>query len=102
MNRAACADVRRQRIRPLRRWSATCSELHPMKRASEAAHIEITIEDELDSSWFDEKTVRFDFDKPTLTAEDRLVIGYLTMEANDLFGNLSVEEQQKIAIDLKR
>jgi len=73
-----------------------------MKRAPASAHIEITIEDELDSSWFDEKTVQFDFDKPTLTAEDRLVIGYLTMEANDLFGNLSVEEQQKVAIDLKR
>lgn len=73
-----------------------------MKPARASAHIEITIEDELDSSWLDEKTVRFDFDKPTLTAEDRLVIGYLTMEANDLFGNLSVEEQQKVAIDLKR
>ena len=64
--------------------------------------MEITIEDDLDTCWFDEKTVQFDFDKPTLTAEDRLVIGYLTMEANDLFGNLSVEEQQKVAIDLKR
>ena len=101
MNRAACADVRGERIRALRRWSATCSPIHPMKRAA-ASHIEITIEDELDSTWLDEQTVRFDFDKPTLTAEDRLVIGYLTMEANDLFGNLSVEEQQKVAIDLKR
>lgn len=64
--------------------------------------MEITIEDDLGNCWFDEKTVQFDFDKPTLTAEDRLVIGYLTMEANDLFGNLSVEEQQKVAIDLKR
>ena len=76
--------------------------IHVMKRAPASAHIEITIEDELDHTWLDEKTVRFDFDKPTLTAEDRLVIGYLTMEANDLFGNLSVEEQQKVAIDLKR
>lgn len=102
MNRAACAHVRREKIRALRRWSANCSQLHPMKRAPESAHLEITIEDDLDDRWLDEKTVRFDFDKPTLTAEDRLVIGYLTMEANDLFGNLSVEEQQKIAIDLKR
>ncbi|HEX8954607.1 MAG TPA: hypothetical protein VF945_22285 [Polyangia bacterium] len=70
-----------------------------MTRAA-PAHLEITAED--DGNWLDEKTVRFDFDKPTLTAEDRLVIGYLTMEANDLFGHLSVEEQQQIASVLKR
>ena len=71
-----------------------------MTRAPAPPHIEIALDD--DNSWFDEKTVRFDFDKPNLTAEDRLVIGYLTMEANGLFGPLSVEEQQKIAIELKR
>lgn len=74
-----------------------------MTRAPLPSHIEITIDDdEPDDGWLDEKTVRFDFDKPTLTAEDRLVIGYLTMEANGLFGHLSIEEQQKVAIDLKR
>jgi hypothetical protein len=52
--------------------------------------------------WLDEKTVRFDFDKPALTAEDRLVIGYLTMEENDMFGDLSVEEQQQIVSTLRR
>ncbi len=71
-----------------------------MTRALPATPIEITADD--DSSWFEEKTVRFDFDKATLTAEDRLVIGYLTMEENDLFGHLSVEEQQRIAVELKR
>ncbi|HEX6838319.1 MAG TPA: hypothetical protein VF334_17200, partial [Polyangia bacterium] len=97
MNRTACADVRGERIRRLRRWSANCSPIHSMKRALAKAHIAITIDDELEDTWIDEKTVRFDFDKPNLTAEDRLVIGYLTMEANGLFGHLSVEEQQQIA-----
>ena len=73
-----------------------------MTRPPLPSHIEITIDDEPDIGWVDEKTVRFDFDKPTLTAEDRLVIGYLTMEANGLFGHLSIEEQQKIATELKR
>jgi hypothetical protein len=82
-----------------------------MTRARTPAYIELTLDDDelradidavADESWLDEKTVRFDFDKPNLTAEDRLVIGYLTMEANDLFGHLSVEEQQKIASALKR
>ncbi|HEY1586779.1 MAG TPA: hypothetical protein VGH63_13885 [Polyangia bacterium] len=82
-----------------------------MTRARPPAYIELTLDDDelragidavADECWLDEKTVRFDFDKPNLTAEDRLVIGYLTMEANDLFGHLSVEEQQKIASALKR
>jgi hypothetical protein len=69
-----------------------------MNRASTTppTYIEFCIGDE------DEQTARFDFDKPTLTAEDKLVIGYLTMEENDLFGHLSLEEQQQIAIELKR
>jgi len=70
-----------------------------MTRAPSDLEIEITVDDD---SWCDEKTVRFDFDKATLTAEDRLVIGYLTMEEHGLFGHLSVEEQLQIAIDLKR
>ena len=73
-----------------------------MSRSTPHTHIEITVEDQLDTHWFDEKTVRFDFDKPTLTAEDRLVIGYLMMEENDLFGSLSVEEQLAVAATLKR
>ena len=72
-----------------------------MTRAPLPTHIDILV-DEDDYSWFDEKTVRFDFDKPNLTAEDRLVIGYLTMEANGLFAPLSVEEQLQIARALKR
>jgi len=74
-----------------------------MTRAAPPTHLDVAIEDvEDDNSWFDEKTARFDFDKKTLTAEDRLVIGYLTMEANGLFGNLSVDEQLRIARELKR
>jgi hypothetical protein len=82
-----------------------------MTRARPPEYVELTLDDDelradvdavADEIWLDEKTVRFDFDKPNLTAEDRLVIGYLTMEANDLFGHLSVEEQQKIASALKR
>ena len=72
-----------------------------MKRATSPTSIELTFDDD-DDCWLDEKTARFDFDKPTLTAEDRLVIGYLTMEENGLFGHLSVEEQQQIARALKR
>ena len=82
-----------------------------MTRALPPTYIELTfsgdeprLQDEGidDVTWLDEQTVRFDFDKPNLTAEDKLVIGYLTMEANDLFGHLSVEEQQQIASVLKR
>ncbi len=73
-----------------------------MSRPTPQTHLEITVEDDLDTVWLDEKTVRFDFDKPTLTADDRLIIGYLTMEANDLFGHLSVEEQLQVAATLKR
>lgn len=73
-----------------------------MSRPTPHTHLEITVDDELGNCWFDEKTVRFDFDKPTLTADDRLVIGYLTMEENGLFGQLSVEEQLAVAATLKR
>jgi hypothetical protein len=66
-----------------------------MTREPPPTYIELTFDD-------DDETVRFDFDKPNLTGEDKLVIGYLTMEANDLFAGLSVEEQQRIAAALKR
>ena len=54
------------------------------------------------SAWFDEKTVQLDFDQPQLSAEVKLVAGYLTMEQHDMFGHLSLEEQQQIANTLKR
>lgn len=73
-----------------------------MTQARPPAYIELDLTDDADEPWLDEKTVRFDFDKPNLTAEDRLVIGYLTMEANGLFGHLSVEEQLAVASTLKR
>ena len=50
-----------------------------MTRARPPAYIELTLDDDelradIDAaaveSWLDEKTVRFDFDKPNLTAED--------------------------------
>ncbi len=105
MRAPACADVCGERIRSLADWSGACSANGIMKRATPPTYIELTFDDHdeyADTSWFDEKTVRFDFDKPTLTAEDRLVIGYLTMEENGMFGHLSVEEQQQIATVLKR
>ena len=65
--------------------------------------VEETIVDELASAaWFDEKTKRIDFDQQTLSPEVKLVAGYLTMEAHDMFGHLSIEEQQQIANTLKR
>ncbi len=102
MDSSSCAHVRGEKIPMLRRWSAACSAIHVMSRSTARTHIERTSEDDRNAAWLDEKTVRFDFDKPTLTADDRLVIGYLTMEANDLFGHLSVEEQLAVAVTLKR
>jgi hypothetical protein len=52
--------------------------------------------------WIDEKTARIDFDRETLSAEAKLVVGYLTMEEHGMFAELSVEEQQRIADTLKR
>jgi hypothetical protein len=52
--------------------------------------------------WLDEKTARIDFDRETLSAEAKLVVGYLTMEEHGMFAELSVEEQQRIADTLKR
>ena len=54
------------------------------------------------SAWFDEKTAQFDFEKPLLSAEAKLVAGYLTMEQHDMFGHLSIEEQEQIANTLRR
>lgn len=52
--------------------------------------------------WLDGATVRFDFDRPLLTAEERLVVGYLTLEEHGMFAGLSLEEQQAIAATLRR
>ena len=74
-------------------------------------YIELTLDDIDDETaidacaghaWLDEKTVRFDFEKPVLSADARLVAGYLTMEAHDMFGHLSIEEQEQIARTLRR
>lgn len=77
-----------------------------MRRAtpSPATYLELEAEEPTarDLAFFDEQTVRLDFDRPKLSAEAKLVIGYLTMEENDLFGHLSIEEQQQIAAVLRR
>ncbi len=54
------------------------------------------------NAWLDEGTVRFDFDKQELSADAKLVVGYLTMEEHGMFGDLSIEEQQQIATTLQR
>ena len=61
------------------------------------AHAAPTIED-----WLDERTVRIDFDRPSLSPEVKLVFGYLTMEQHGLFAGLSSDEQQEIANSLKK
>jgi hypothetical protein len=73
-------------------------------------YIELSLDDDdelapttvAENVWFDEKTSRIDFDRQTLSAEAKLVIGYLTMEQNGMFAELSFEEQQKVAETLKR
>lgn len=76
-------------------------------------YIEITLDvdhhDEHDSSsddatWLDEKTSRIDFEftRPTLSADEKLVFGYLTMEQHGMFADLSLDEQLAIANTLKR
>ncbi len=52
--------------------------------------------------WFDAKTVRLDFNRPSLTAEEKLIVGYLTLEEHGMFATLSLEEQQQIAANLRR
>jgi hypothetical protein len=74
-------------------------------------HIELSLDDLDDDTtidalpgneWFDEKTAQIDFERPTLSAEVKLVAGYLTLEEHDMFGHLSLEEQQQIVNTLKR
>ena len=55
-----------------------------------------------EDTWVDEKTLRIDFDRPTLSAEAKLVFGYLTMEQHGEFAGLSLAEQQEVAATLKR
>jgi hypothetical protein len=54
-----------------------------------------------EDTWVDEKTLRIDFDRPTLSSEAKLVFGYLTLEQHDMFAQLSLDEQQEIARTLK-
>jgi hypothetical protein len=81
-----------------------------MTRTS-AAYLEIDLCEDDDTTvdklrdrdaWLEERTVRFDFDQRELSAEAKLVVGYLTMEEHGMFADLSIEEQQQIAITLRR
>jgi hypothetical protein len=71
-----------------------------------ATHTEPSFEDAtdpaIDDTWVDEKTVRIDFERPTLSAEEKLVFGYLTMEQHGEFATLSFAEQQQFASTIKR
>jgi hypothetical protein len=61
-----------------------------------------TVGDTIDDvEWSDEPTVRFNFEKTALTPEDRLVIGYLTMEQHGMFGELSLDEALQVVRHLK-
>jgi hypothetical protein len=68
-------------------------------------YIELTMdEDEEEAThniWFDEKTIRIDFERPVLSSEEKLVFGYLTMEQHGMFAGLSFAEQQAVAKTLK-
>jgi hypothetical protein len=50
----------------------------------------------------EDQTIRFDFERPVLAAEEKLVIGYLTMEQHGMFEDLSMEQQEQIASTLQR
>lgn len=50
----------------------------------------------------DEPTQPFDFDPPEPAPEEKLVIGYLTMEQNGMFAELSLDEQEEVASTLRR
>src|SRR4051794_31388940 len=87
---------------------APLARSHAMDRKP-PTYIEINLDHEettdaaLDGNvWFDEKTSRIDFNRPTLTAEEKMVFGYLTMEQHGMFGELSLDEQQEIANTLKK
>jgi hypothetical protein len=72
--------------------------------------IELSLDDEEEEptasvglfAWGDEKTARLDFDKPVLTPDDRLIVGYLTMEEHGMFAELSADEQQRVVRMLRR
>jgi hypothetical protein len=63
--------------------------------------IEEGIEEDTWVQGLDEPTIQFDFDQHELTAEAKVVIGYLTMEEHGIFGGLSVEEQQRTMATLR-
>jgi hypothetical protein len=81
-------------------FGAGLARLHAMDREP-PTYIEINVDEADGNAWLDEKTARIDFDRPTLTAEEKLVFGYLTMEQHGIFGGLSLDEQEDIAATLK-
>jgi len=68
---------------------------------SKPAHLELDVA-EAEDTWVDEKTVRIDFERETLSAEEKLVFGYLTMEQHGEFATLSLAEQQLFVSAIKR
>lgn len=84
----------------------------PRTPPASVTYIELLIEDDDDPTdvrrpepadeWRDAETVRVDFDRPSLTAEEKLIVGYLTLEEHGMFATLSLEEQQQIAATLRR
>jgi len=72
---------------------------HPVEINLTEEEAELAIEED---TWVEEKTLRIDFDRPTLSAEAKLVFGYLTMEQHGEFARLSLAEQQEVADTLKR
>jgi hypothetical protein len=102
-----CDGVGKVRFAALGRWTAACSVVAEMSLPG--THIEIDFTEDGDEAaaearfaFCDEQTVRFNFDKPNLTPDDRLIVGYLLMEEHGLFGALSLDEQQRVAASLKR
>jgi len=82
-------------------FGAGLARLRAMDREPPTYIIEINVDEADGNAWLDEKTARIDFDRPTLTAEEKLVFGYLTMEQHGIFGGLSLDEQEEIATTLK-
>jgi hypothetical protein len=50
----------------------------------------------------DEDTLKLDPEHEPLGADEKLVIGYLTLEENELFEPLSFTEAQRVAANLRR
>jgi hypothetical protein len=89
-------DQRTQLSRPPRPESGPCLEL-VAEPAEEELEEPPTLVHRTPRRRNDEPTQPFDFDPPTPRPDEKLVIGYLTMEQNGLFADLSVEEQERVA-----